>query len=229
MTDFEDEPATSRGADDDIWDDEPAPKAAKTPKRRPVADDDWDDDWDDEPPRRGGRDLTLVYAIIAAAVVIVLAVVLTRPDDSGDDATGATGDGGTGTTAIQKNWQGPVGADIGEGGSQVQARIAGEDGVFIWTDFEGWHVRAKQPGEVTVVVRAETVTDKAKGGEPASEVTVVLPAGGDGTTGADLDLGGSESASFEVSVDGTPVAAEVIKVGGGDAVADANPVTFTKA
>ena len=227
MTDFEDEPAA--GAGDDIWDDEPAPRAAKPAKRRPVADEDWDEDWDDEPPRRGGRDLTLVYAIIAAAVIIVVAVVLTRPkDDAGSDAGSAPAGGAT-TTAIQKNWQGPVGADIGEGGSQIQARIAGEDGVFIWTDFEGWHVRAKQAGETTVVVRAETVTDKEKGGDPAGELTVTLPAGGDGTTGADLDLGGSETATFEVSVDGTPVGADVIKVGGGDAVADANPVTFTKA
>ena len=60
-----------------------------------------------------------------------------------------------------------------------------------------------------------------------TEAVITLPAG-DGKTGADLDLGNSESATFTVAVNGTNVAADEIFLGGAEGVADANPVTFTK-
>ncbi|HWJ60537.1 MAG TPA: hypothetical protein VNS19_01090, partial [Acidimicrobiales bacterium] len=61
----------------------------------------------------------------------------------------------------------------------------------------------------------------------ATETTVTLPAG-DGKDGIGLDLGTSESATFTFTIDGNNVPADQIFLGGADAVADQNPVTFTK-
>lgn len=240
-------------AEEDVWDDEPAPRAAR-PKRkarddddgddepaRPARaraardedDDDWDDDWDDDDRGGGRRDLTLVFAIIAAVLVIALVVVLTRPkdDDKTDDTTGGTTPSGQtqppADAPPNKNWQGPVGDAVGE----VEARIGKETGVFIWTGFDGWHVRNKSGAEITVTVTAPKVAATEEGeakGDFGTDVTVTLPSN-DGTTGVDLDLSDSESASFEVKAGDTPVPAADIKLGGAKGVADANPVELTKA
>jgi hypothetical protein len=214
---------------DDDWDDEPP---RRTRSKAVVDDDDWDDDWDDDD--RGGpkRDMTVVWAIVAAAIVIVIAVILTRPSDSGSDADGGGGNAAGGTTApaeVVKNWQGPVGDAVGPDGADAQARAESADGVYIWTDFGGWHVRANGDQEVTVVVAADQVRATGEGGDDAfaTETTVTLPAG-DGATGADLDLGNSESATFTVTIGGTNVPADQIFLGGAEGVADQNPVTFTK-
>lgn len=223
MSDFDDEPTKGPEATDDDWVDEPvAPKKSKRP-----ADDDWDDDWDEEDNRGGRRDMTLVYAVVAAAIVIVLAVVLTRPKD--DNSTASPNNSGTTETTVAKElqWQGPVGEAVGD----VKKRIQAEKGVFIWTDFEGWHVRSNLSDPVTVEVTADTILQKdAKGktsGDPKTEVSQVLP-GGDGSTGLDLDLGFSGNASFKLTAGGADLPANEIKLGG-KGQADQNPVTFTKA
>jgi hypothetical protein len=233
VSDFDDEPTevddpsrTARGA-----------KAAAKP-----VDDDWDDDWDDEDERGGGgrKDLTLVYAVVAAAIVIVLAVVLTRPSD--DDATSnASGGEGAPTTEqvaeIVKNWQGAVGDAVGENGADAQARAVEAPGIYIWTDFQGWHVRSNRGEDVVLTltatqVRQKTSDDYDNSNDEAdlpflTEAVVTIPAG-DGSTGVGFDLGGSETASFSFTVNGQPVPAGEIFLGGGEGVADANPVVFTK-
>lgn len=207
---------------------DPAPEVEEPAAARATAqvDDDWDDDWDDEAPRSGKRDMTVVYAIVAAALVIVIAVVLTRP--KGDDTASPSGGGTTEETVRDLQWQGPVGEAVGD----MDARISSETGVFIWTDFEGWHVRSTMGDPVTVDVTADTIVLKdAEGnssGETKAEVSETI-APGDPNVGLDLDLGFSSNASFTVTVNGTPVPANEIKLGGGSGQADANPVTFTKA
>ena len=217
MTDFDDEPveATKAGEGADDWDDEPA----KPRQRRKPADDDWDDDWEDDAPRGGRRDMTLVYAIIAAAVVIVLALVLTR-GDSGSEGTAQSGEN-TETTIRDLTWQGPVGEAAGD----VEARIKTEKGVFIWTDFTGWHVRSTLDEPVRVKVTADEIVTEDAGTQ--TELTETIDPG-DGTEGLDLDLGFSGTATFEVTAGGAPIAANQVKLGG-KGVAEQNPVTFTKA
>jgi len=236
VSDFDDEPTEGLEATDTAADEAPPRKT----RSEPVPDDDWDDDWDDDDTGRGGkRDLTLVYAIIAAAVVIVLAVVLTRPKDgdSGSDAN-KTNDGGTTAPAeVVKNWQGGVGDAVGKEGADAQKRAESAEGVYVWTDFGGWHLRNNNAKDVSVTVTADQVrvkkTDDGDDGDEsgdtpfATETTVTLPAG-DGKDGIGLDLGTSESATFTFTIDGNNVPADQIFLGGADAVADQNPVTFTK-
>jgi hypothetical protein len=225
--------ARSKPVPDDDWDDEEAAAPRRRAKAKPVVDedDDWDDDWDDDDDRGGPkRDMTVVWAIVAAAIVIVIAVVLTRPSDDGSDGGGNSAAGGTSAPAeVVKNWQGDVADAVGPEGADAQARAESADGVYIWTDFGGWHVRSNGDQEVTVVVAADQVRQTGEGGDEefATETTLTLPAG-DGATGADLDLGNSESATFTVSIGGTNVAADQIFLGGAEGVAEQNPVTFTK-
>lgn len=241
MSDFDDEP-TAEPTDEVVAEgvadgaaEEPAPKAKG--KAAAAADDDWDDDWDDDAagPK---RDLTLVYAVVAAAIVIVLAVVLTRPkDDNGSDANA---DGSATTTApaeFVKNWQGPVGDAVGAEGADAKARVAAAPGVYIWTDFQGWHVRSNRTDDVVVTVAAPQVRQKAtddyddgdeKSDAPFKTDAVVTIPAGDGSEGPGFDLGGSETATFTVTAGGQPIPAAEIFLGGAEGVADANPVTFTK-
>lgn len=240
MSDFDDEPtegleATDQGADANGSGS--AGGAPKAPRTKPVPDDDWDDDWDDDDTGRGGkRDLTLVYAIVAAAIVIVVAVVLTRPkDDNASDGSNAAAT--TAPAEIVKNWQDGVGDAVGKDGADAQKRAESGEGVYIWTDFGGWHLRNNdsQDASVTIVapqVRVKKTDDRDDGNESANEpfateTTVTLPAG-DGKEGIGLDLGNSETVTFTVTVDGKNVPKEQIFLGGGDAVAGANPVTLTK-
>ena len=208
MSDFDDDettaeegaeaPATGAGAPpaaDDDWDDAPAPR-----RRRPVDDDDWDDDdwdddWDDEGSGAPKRDLTIVYAVVAAAIVIVLAVVLTRPkDDNGSSASNDGKQGGsTAPAEIVKNWQGPVGDAVGANGADAQKRAKANEGVTIWTDFQGWHVRSNRTDDVVVTVTAPQVRQKAtddyddkdeKADAPFKATVVVTVPAGPGSTSA---------------------------------------------
>lgn len=239
MSDFDDEPTEGPEATEPGAGAPAAEAASKAARSKPVPDDDWDDDdWDDDDTGRGGkRDLTLVYAIVAAAIVIVLAVVLTRPKD--DDASSGGGSGAT-TTAVAeivKNWQDGVGDAVGKDGADAQKRAESAEGVTIWTDFGGWHLRNSNTQDASVTVTADQVrvkkTDDGDDGDEsgdapfATETTVTLP-GGDGKDGIGLDLGNSESVTFTVTIDGQNVAADQIFLGGADAVAGANPVTITK-
>ncbi|MCU1370915.1 MAG: hypothetical protein JWO77_2109 [Ilumatobacteraceae bacterium] len=242
MSDFDDEPTEGLEATDETGPEANAPKPAKKPRPQPVADDDWDDDWDDDDDggRGSKRDLTLVYAIVAAAIVIVLAVVLTRPKDDNGTASNGNGDNPAQTTApaeAVKNWQGPVGDAVGENGKDAQKRAEEAEGVYIWTDFGGWHLRNNGAEEVTVKVTADQVrmkkTDDGDDGDEdgdapfATETTVTLAAG-EGKEGTGLDLGNSESATFTVSIGGKNAPADQIFLGGAEGVADQNPVTFVK-
>lgn len=197
-----------------------APSKARGAAPRP-ADDDWDDDdWDDD-DAGGRRNLSLILGIIAAVVVIALVVILTRPKD---DKTVSDGNGpkdGTSTTAPESQWQGPVNEDAGG----VEARLAKEKGVFIWTDFDGWHVRNTTEADVAVTVEADTILEDKKDQGKSKTATVTA---GDGKSGFDIDLGFSEKATFTVKNGATAVAPAQIKLGGKTGEADANPVTFTK-
>ena len=217
-------------SDNDDWDDEPAPAPKKARPAPAAADDDWDDDWDDEAPRGGRRDMTLIYAVVAATIVIVLAIVLTNnkgSDNGGGETNQATGNT---ETTVKKDlvWQGPVAEAV----NNMDKRMAAETGVFIWTDFQGWHVRSNLKDPVSVDVTADAIVKKGADGKaagnPKTEITETLPAG-DGKTGLDLDLQFSNTATYKVTVNGTPVPATEIKLGGAKGVADQNPVTFTKA
>ena len=211
-------------------------EAEKGPEAK---DDEWDEEWDDEPRR--GRDMTLVYAVVAAAIVIVLAVVLTRP--SGDESAAAesakTVTTAEGTDAPpDKAWQGDVGDAVGESGADAQARATAAPGVYIWTDFGGFHIRSNGTEAVEVTVAGEQlrqkVTDNGDDGDEdanqafTDQLVVALPAG-DGAEGVGIDAGFSEMLTITVTRNGAPIPASEIFLGGADGVAEANPVILTKA
>ncbi|MFN8018211.1 MAG: hypothetical protein U0P45_08815 [Acidimicrobiales bacterium] len=226
-------------SDNDDWDDEPAKDAkAKEPapsrrsSAKPSADDDWDDDWDDEAPRSGKRDMTLIYAVVAATIVIVLAIVLTNNKDSNSGSSNNANQGTNNATetTVKKDlvWQGPVVEAVGD----VDKRIAAETGVFIWTDFDGWHVRNTTKDPVRVNVTADAIVLKDANGKPTgatkTEVSETV-APGDGSSGLDLDLQFSNSATFGLTANGAAVPPDQVKLGGAKGVADQNPITFNKA
>lgn len=177
--------------------DEPAaprdrgPRSSKG-KGRPSAndswDDDWDGDWDDTGRVGGGLDLRLVGAIVAAVVLVVLVVLFTRDDkDSGKDEaedpieSAEGGDGG-----LCGNWPAPFGGD------GTNATVT--DGVHLWSDFGGIHVRSNMDEPVTVKLTGDsdfTVTDPgtsaALSAQEGKKITVEFDAS-DGSDGPDFDL-----------------------------------------
>ena len=222
-----------RPVDDEDWDDEPVASRAAAGGRGGAGDDDWDeDDWDDDDDgggRGGRRDLTLIIAIAAGVAIIALVVILTRPKS---DNT-ATTEGGTtpagATTSTKPNFCDDWPAIIGGDGKNVSKG----EGVYIWSDFTGYHLRSNRTD--VVVVKATSPGSfkvKDKGNATASaaagkSVTFTLPAGA-GATGPDLDVNCESSAmTFEVTAGGNPVPAGEIKLGG-SGKADANPVTLTR-
>lgn len=222
-------------SDNDDWDDEPQEptRAKRTKDAAPASssDDDWDDDWDDDAGRSGKRDMTLIYAVVAATIVIVLAIVLTNnKDDNGGSNSNGNQASGTTETTVKKDlvWQGPVVEAVGD----VDKRMAAETGIFIWTDFEGWHVRNTTKEPVRVTVTADAIVVKDAQGKPVgatkTEVSETV-APGDGSSGLDLDLQFSNSATFGVTANGTAVPPDQVKLGGAKGVADQNPVSFNKA
>ncbi|MCU1370094.1 MAG: hypothetical protein JWO77_1288 [Ilumatobacteraceae bacterium] len=203
---------------------------------------------------QAGRVLGIVSSsLLVLGLVVVLASTLLvtggRSSDSSDGPDDSTGprteqpssdpNGPTDDVESQivKNWQGPVGDAVGMDGSDAQARAASGPGVFIWTDFGGWHVRSNNESEVTVTVTADQVRAKETddsddsdedGDAPFStEVDLTLPPG-DGETGAGFELGNSESVMITVRMDGAEVPASDIKLGGAEGEADENPVVFVK-
>lgn len=164
--------------------------------------------------------------------MIIIAIVLTRP--SNEDQPSAQQQGGPaapvsteGDAPVELQWQGPV----GEAADRAEARIAAETGVFIWTDFFGWHVRADvdQDVQVKVVVDDAVVQKDADDqpiGDPGPEFIGTIVAGD--AAGIDLDLQFSNNATFEITVGGELLPADQIKLGGvGQAMA--NPVVLAKA
>ena len=250
MSDFDDEPLASEPveavppAKDDFYDDDPVdPPPRRAPRQQgnrrpaPVLDDDpddWDDedDWDDRPGRGGGngggrRDLTIVFAVIAVVLAVALVVVATKDTGSNSDATGGTGGGNNKPKGdLCGNWPASLGGD----GKNVSSGA----GVYLWSDFDGIHVRSNnaEPVKVTVVGNKEFAVTKPGAGVQASadkgtEITFDLPAGA-GTAGPDLNVPcATTSLGFEVAKAGASVPPQTIKVGG-SAVADANPAQFTR-
>ena len=234
MSDFDDEP-TAEPTDEVVAEgvadgaaEEPAPKAKG--KAAAAADDDWDDDWDD---RRGGggggrRDLTVVFGIVIAALVIALVVVATRDNGngSGDNAGGNGGGGGKDKGGFCGDWPAALG---GQG-----KNVAKSAGTYVWSDFQGIHVRSNNTDPVTVKVvgnKEFAVTKPGAGvqasAEKGAEVSFEIPAG-EGTSGPDLNVGCEvTSIGFEVTKAGTKVEPEAIKVGD-SSVADANPAQFSR-
>ena len=214
---------------DDDWDDQPVAR-----RRRPN-DDDWDDDWDDD--GRGGRarpDMTLILAIIGAVVVIAIVVIVTRPSNKSNNnaapptatAPGQTAGTPATTGPLCPNWPGKVG-----GNGAVATKSAG---IYIWSDFHGFHIRANETSPTTVKVSAPSdMTVTALGGATASShtgklITLTLPAA-TGTTGPDLNIDcTAATATFDVAASsGGALPASSIKVGD-SATADNNPVVFTR-
>jgi hypothetical protein len=216
----------------DFDDDEPNKGSARNDDPReprgsnPAADDDWDDDdWDDD-DRGGRRDMTLIIVIAVAVAVIALVVILTRPKDDKTPNPGTTAPTQTtGGGGPCKDWP----AIIGGAGKSV----ASGEGVYVWSDFQGWHVRSSRTDPVVVKMTAPSaIKVKAKGNAVASSnsapsVTLTIPPG-DGKTGPDLDLDCNVSTvDIEVSANGTDVKPTEIKLGD-SGKADSNPVTIAR-
>lgn len=227
--------------DDDDPRDEDRPRGRSGSGRgdggqRPAQDDDWDDDWDDDDEAGGGRrDLTLIFAIIAAVAVIALVIVLTQKSSDKNDSTaggsttpGQTQDSGGGTPptggGFCDQWPGAVGGN--------KATAVKADGVRIWSDFDGWHVRANRKDVTTIKLASPgTIKVKDKGNATATpdgkDVALTIPAG-DGSAGPDLDLDCTVSSiTFTIQGGASSLPAGQIQVGDTGS-ADNNPVTFRR-
>lgn len=195
----------------------------------PADDDDYDyyDDYGDyghgsrrEPS--GRRDLLIVIGI-AALVIVALLVVLLRKDNkdtkSGNAAgSGSSQTGDTSTTAgkaLCGDWVGPVGGE--------PTALKSTPGVYVWSGFDGWHVRARgaEFGLVAVKISGQApikVNKLVPGAPVASKPTplgadVTIPSG-PSPRGADLTIDcSSTSLQFEITSNGKPLPASKIVLG----------------
>lgn len=192
-------------------------------------DDDWDDDdWDDDDRGGGGLDLRLVGAIAAAVVLVVVVLLFTRDDkDSGKDEAedpielAEGGDGG-----LCGNWPAPFGGD----GSNATVT----EGVHLWSDFGGIHVRSNLDEPVTVKLSGNsdfTVTDPGTAAELSApegkKITVDFEAS-DGSDGPDFDLSCFVTV-LTVEVTGADGLVEASEINiGGSSVATDNPYKLVR-
>ncbi len=152
--------------------------------------DPWDEDlWDDEPSIDGRTQLMLQLALVGVIVAIIAAVVVIKSGD--DDGTStrsatsqpATNDGVTttvapavdgGTQASGPGWPTEVNGRpkaFGElGGTPEEAPGGAEPGVYLWNDFDGWHLWVVNGGDVSGVQGKIASNDAIAGAE-------VVPAG----------------------------------------------------
>lgn len=217
----------------------PAPgREKKQPQGRPSDDDvdDWDDDWDeddwdDDGRPGGGLDLRLVGAIVAAVVLVVLVVLFTRDDgESSTNAETTVPSGETQPTGDQGGFCGDWPAGFGGDGTSV----AGIDGVHIWSDFGGIHLRSNLDEPVTVkltgnsdfAVSAPGTTAELSAQE-GKEITATFPPG-DGSDGPDFDISCFVT-NLDVEVTGPdgPIEPTLINIGG-SSVATENPYTLVR-
>jgi hypothetical protein len=167
----------------------------------PSGDSGWDDDvWGDEgdPPDR--RTVLFVQiGLVLVIVAIVAAVLIFKNDDDGGDSVAQ---GGTGTTdAAQVTEPGAPGGGTGGGaptepaplvwplavggrpaafgeldGSPADAPGGAEPGVYIWSDYDGWHlwvVHGDGVGDVNGTVNGDDVIASADVTPPESGVVTL--------------------------------------------------------
>ncbi|MEO6989844.1 MAG: hypothetical protein ABI239_14500 [Aquihabitans sp.] len=156
-------------------------------------DDDWDDDdWEDDDRGGGGLDLRLVGAVVAAIVLVVLVVLFTR-DDGDDDAKqgeSATPNGQTEPADDKGGFCGNWPADVGGDGSNATV----VDGIHVWSDFGGIHLRSNMDQPVTVKLSGNSdfsVSEPGTGAKLSAQdgkaITVDFDPG-DGSIGPDFDV-----------------------------------------
>ena len=194
-------------------------------------DDDWeDDDWDDG-GRGGGLDLRLVGAIVAAVVLVVLVVLFTRDDgkDTKNDQA-ATPSGETKPAEDKGGFCGNWPAAFGGDGSNATVT----DGVHVWSDFGGIHVRSNLDEPVTVKLSGNSDFSVTNAGTAAKlsakkgkEITAEFAAS-DGSDGPDLDVSCFVTVlNVEVTGADGPLDANQINIGG-SSVATENPYKLVR-
>lgn len=204
--------------------------SANAPAGAGRQDDGWDE-WDDEdwqkPASGGGTDTKLIAVIVVAAVAIIAVLLFTRRD--GEDKTQAGPDEPTTEETVDegnRDWPWAIGG---------QGKDLDADGLHIWSDLEGIHLRAKNDAPITVVFTADDpVTVKNPGGDVTASanegetLTFEFPAGSDGTAGPDLDVSGFVSEfSVEATTADGPLPTEQFHVGD-SATAEDNPAIFRR-
>ena len=117
---------------------------------------------------QAGRILGIISTVLLCGsmilgVLLVAGTVATREDSSSSPSPTISSDSSLVTTTDDfsgpKNWQNGVGDAVGENGVDAQERAESAPGVYIWTDFQGWHVRSNNESEVTVTVTADQVRE----------------------------------------------------------------------
>ena len=195
-------------------------------------DDDWDDDdWDDDGRSGSGLDLRLVGAIVAAVVIVVLVVLFTREGDSDtnkDEAKTPTGETQPGDDqgGFCGNWPASFGGD----GSNATVT----DGVHVWSDFGGIHVRSNLDEPVTVKLSGNSdfsVSAPGTAGKLSAtegkEISAEFAAG-DGSDGPDFDVSCYVTVlNVEVTGADGPLDATQINLGG-SSVATENPYKLVR-
>lgn len=218
--------------------------------RRPI-DEEEDDVWDDEPlgmPREKAIRLAQI-GLVVLAVVVILFVVLRGGDDKDDsstknqDGSSQSTDGGATEKPKKAAWPAEInnknpklgGKD--DGPAQVPADAP--QGVYLWSDFQGWHlwvVQGDALGDVTGTITSNVnmakaelaVADAGTVNTNATTSTFALP-GGTRVTGIDFNPGFySKQVAITLQTPDGPVDAKLIKIGSKGAEAP-TPIIFEKA
>ncbi|MBX3286440.1 MAG: hypothetical protein KF703_13925 [Actinobacteria bacterium] len=220
----------------------------------------WDDDvWGDEgdPPDR--RTVLFVQiGLVLVIVAIVAAVLISKNgDDDGDSSTASGGTGATTQTTVPGGgapvtggptepaplvWPTSVGgrpAAFGElDGAPGDAPGGAAPGVYIWSDYDGWHlwvVHGEGVGDVNgtvtgddVVASAEVVPDGAGLVTMADQVIAFDIKDGETIAGFDFNPGFyAKRLEFVVNGADGPLPAELVHVGK-DAVPAPTPIVIEK-
>lgn len=188
--------------------------------------DDWDDDdWDDE-PSSSSTDTRLIAVVVVAAVAIIAVILLTRGDGGADRPEASDTPPESVTEEENRDWP----WDLGGQGESIS-----EDGLHLWSDLDGIHLRAVGDTPITVVFTADdpvSVKDAGTGvtasTDEGEEITFELPAGSDGSDGPDLDVSGWVGRfSVEATTPDGPLELDRFHVGD-SAQARSNPATFER-
>lgn len=208
-------------------------------------DDDGDyDDYDDyyggppryrDPSSRPRRDLLIVIGVAAVVIIALLVVVLLKDnkdtksvDSAGSPGSSQPSNGSTSTApkGFCGDWIGPVGGE--------PTALKSRSGVYVWSGFDGWHVRARGPelgavavkisGQAPIKVNKLVPGSVVKSSPTPVGVKLTIPSGPD-AQGADLTIDcSSTSLQFEVTSKGRPLPEDKIVIG-----VSAHPIgpTFT--
>jgi hypothetical protein len=209
---------------------------------------------DDEARKRARAVRTAQIALVALVVLIGVVVLLTRGGDGSDDAGKATASDATSSDATSTRGPGfprelqRRAAVLGKNGqvaTDVTPAAGAKPGVYIWSDFDGWHlwvvngagvpevhgtvIGNKSLAKVALAVpNAGTVSPPIASLDQAQSRSAFVLPNQPGLVGIDLNPGYSTTVTFDLTdPDGKVLDPKLVFLGSGR-VHPTNGLTFVK-